>query len=51
MAGALVQLLTDPGRADAMGRAGYGRWNERFRPAAVAARLLDVYAACGAPAE
>lgn len=56
LAGAIVALLDDPARAQAMGEAGRRYWCENLTPEAVAARHLAIYErllgsrAAGAPA-
>jgi starch synthase len=43
LAGAITELLADPGRAAEMGRAGRRRVEEHFSWASIAARTLDIY--------
>jgi glycosyltransferase involved in cell wall biosynthesis len=43
LAGALTRLVSDPGEADRMGRAGWARMRSRHDPAAHVAVLQDVY--------
>jgi starch synthase len=45
MAGAIGELLDDPGRAAAMGKAGRERALEQFSWAAIAERTIEVYRA------
>ena len=47
-AAALTELVTDPARAEAMGRAGRARAIEAFSWTAIARRTLDIYRSVGA---
>jgi starch synthase len=50
LAGAITELLGDPARTAAMGRAGRQRAVEHFSWSAIAERTMDVYRSVTSPA-